>query len=301
MSLRLVRVQFRVKRAFYTGASRSGRVGAEEICEAERFLLPSARRPDIIVFVAMEIMSANILRFSRTGTFICCLVLAGALPVLAQVPPSTVERSPAYAQNVARFRLGARVEAFRQSNPISSFQLSSKLEDNIAQAALISDHPTVGYALPAGQTEVVLPLSKIENIDIVSFLNNGAAGTVTISTSNSKLAVGSPQWLQIAKQALTSKVTKIKVDPTEAKYVKFTFNVAKSGRIADLAVYSTASLTVASIALAGGGGRAVDGKDAKDFGGGKEAKEVAEGPPEEGPPPNLPEPPPFVFVPEVSP
>ena len=251
----------------------------------------------------MEIMSANILRFSRTGTFICCLVLAGALPVLAQVPPSTVEQSPAYAQNVARFRLGARVEAFRQSNPISSFQLSSKLEDNIAQAALISDRPTVGYALPDGRTEVVLSLSKIENIDIVSFLNNGAAGTVTIATSNSKLAVGSPQWLQIAKQALTSKVTKIKVGPTEAKYVKFTFNVAKSGRIADLGVYTspTPSLLVANTSLAGGSEGSTDGKDAKDFGGGKEAKEVAEGPPAEGPPPTLPDPPPFVFVPLIVP
>jgi hypothetical protein len=196
----------------------------------------------------------------------------------------SVEQSPAYAQNVARFNLGARVD------------------DKIAEAALISDHSTVGYSLADGRTDLVLSLSKIENIDIVSFLNNGAIGTVTIATSNSKLAVGSPQWHQIAKQDLTAKVTKIKVGPTEAKYVKFSFNVAKSGRIADLAVYSTASLTVANIALAGGGGgRAVDGKDAKDFGGGKEAKEVAEGPPEEGPPPNLPEPPPFVFVPEVSP
>ena len=250
----------------------------------------------------MEIMSANIFRFSRTGTFICCLVLAGALPVLAQVPPSTVEQSPTYAQNVARFRLGARVEAFRQSNPISSLQLSSKLEDNIAQAALISDHPTVGYALPDGRTELVLSLSKIENIDIVSFLNNGATGTVTIATSNSRLAVGSAQWLQIAKQALTPKVTKIKVGPTEAKYVKFTFNVAKSGRIADLGVYSTPTpnLIVANTNLAGGSEGSTDGKDVKDFGGGKEAKEVAEAP-AEGPPPTLPDPPPFVFVPLLSP
>ena len=248
----------------------------------------------------MEIMSATILRFSRIGTLTCGLVLAGVLPVSAQVPPSTVGQSPAYVQNVARFRLGARVEAFRQSNPIVSFESSSKLEDNIAQAALISDHPTVSYALPDGQTELVLSLSKIENIDIVSFLNNGAAGTVTIATSNSKLAVASPRWHQIAKQALTPKVTKIKFGPTEAKYVKFTFNVAKSGRIADLGVYSspTPSLIVANTSLADGSEGLADGKDAKDFGG-KEAKEVAEAP-AEGPPPNLPDPPPFVFVPLIS-
>ena len=222
----------------------------------------------------MEIMSAYFSRLSRIGTLTCGLLLAGGLQLFGQ--------SPVYAQNVARFNLGARVD------------------DKIAEAALIADHPTVGYSLADGRTDLVLSLSKIENIDIVSFLNNGAIGTVTIATSNSKLAVGSPQWHQIAKQDLNAKVTKIKVGPTEAKYVKFSFNIAKSGRIADLAIYSTASLTVANTALAGGSQGAVDGKDAKDFGGGKEAKEVAEGPPEEGPPPNLPDPPPFVFIPLVS-
>ena len=236
----------------------------------------------ISFLVIKEILSAHSSCFPRIGTFTCGLLLAGGLQLFGGEVIS-VEQSPAYAQNVARFNLGARVD------------------DKLAEAALISDHSTVGYSLADGRTDLVLSLSKIENIDIVSFLNNGAIGTVTIATSNSKLAVGSPQWHQIAKQDLTAKVTKIKVGPTEAKYVKFSFNVAKSGRIADLAVYSIASLTVANIALAGGGERAVDGKDAKDFGGGKEAKEVAEGPPEEGPPPNLPEPPPFVFVPEVSP
>ena len=230
----------------------------------------------------MEIMSVYFSRFSRIGTFTCGFLLAGGLQLFGGEVIS-VEQSPAYAQNVARFSLGARVD------------------DKIAEAALISDHPTVGYSLTDGRTDLVLSLSKIENIDIVSFLNNGATGTVTVATSNSKLAVGSPQWHQIAKQDLTAKITKIKVGPTEAKYVKFSFNVAKSGRIADLAVYSTASLTVANTALVGNGEGAVDGKDAKDFAGGKEAKEVAEGPPEEGPPPNLPDPPPFVFVPEVSP
>ena len=48
-----------------------------------------------------------------------------------------------------------------------------------------------------------------------------------------------------------------------------------------------------------------DGKtiaDAKDFGLGKDAKEIpAEAPPEEGPPVGLPQPPPFVFVPLVQP
>ena len=224
----------------------------------------------------MEIMSAHFSRFCRIGAIGCGILLATGLQLFAQP-------SPVYAQNIARFSLGARID------------------DNLAQVALISDHPTIGYTLPDGSSEIVLSLSKIQNFDAISFLNDGTTGTVTICTSNSKLAAASQQWHQIAKQDLTAKVTKTNVGPTEAKYVKFTFNVAKAGKIAQLAVYSRANLTVANTALAGGSQGSVDGKDAKDFGGGKEAKEVAEGPPEEGPPPNLPDPPPFVFVPELSP
>ena len=215
----------------------------------------------------MEIMSAHPSCLSRIGAVSCGIVLATVLHLSAQ-------QTALSTRNIARLDLGARVD------------------DKIAEAALISNHPTIGYSLSDGPTELVLSLSKIENIDVVSFVNNGATGTVTISTSNSKLAVASSQWHQIAKQDMTAKMTKVKLGPAEAKYVKFSFDVTKSGRISDLAVYPTATLVVAQAA--------VDGKDAKDFGGGKEAKEVAEAPPEEGPPPYLPDPPAFVFVPFLS-
>jgi len=229
----------------------------------------------------MEIMSAHFSRFSRVA-IVSAVLLTGGFQLFAGEIVSN-EKSPVYARNIARFSVGARID------------------DNLAQVALISDHPTMGYSLPDGNSELVLSLSKIENFDVISFVNQGTAGTVTISTSNSKLAVGSSQWHQIAKQDLTAKMTKINVGPTEAKYVKFTFHVANAGKIAQLAVYSNAKLTIANTALAGAGeASAVDGKDAKDFGGGKEAKEVAEAPPEEGPPPNIPDPPPFVFVPFLS-
>ena len=225
----------------------------------------------------MEIMSAHFSRFSRLTAVTGAVLLATGLQIFAQ-------QSPAYSRNIARFSAGAR------------------LDDNLAQVALISDHPTIGYALPDGTSEFVLALSKIQNFDAISFVNRETVGTVTISTSNSRLASASSQWHQVARQSLTPNVAKIKLGPTEAKYVKFTFNVTKSGRIADLGVYSTAipNLIVANTALAGGSEGASEGKD---FGSGKdakEAKEVAEGPPAEGPPPTLPDPPPFVFVPQVS-
>ena len=223
----------------------------------------------------MEIMSAPLSRFSRIGLISCGVLLASGLQLFAQ-------SSPVYARNLARFSLGARID------------------DSIAQVALISDHPSFGYTLPDGTSELVLSLTKIQNFDVVAFMNDSATGTVAISTSNSKLASASSQWHPVAKQDLTANVTKINVGPTEAKYVKFTFNVRNPGKIAQLAVYSTTKLTIANTALAGGSQGGVDPKDAKDFGGGKDAKEVAEGPPEEGPPPTLPDPPPFVFVPILS-
>jgi len=212
-------------------------------------------------------MNAQSSRVSRIGLVCCGIFFAAGLQLFAQP-------APVYARNLARLDLGARVD------------------DKIAEAALISNQPSVGYSLSDGRTELVLSLSQIENIDVVSFINNGATGAVTISTSNAKVAVASSQWHQIARQDLTSKITKIKVGPTEAKYIKFSFDVAQSGRISDLAVYQTASLTVAQ--------NVVDGKDAKDAKDFKEAKEVAEAP-EEGPPPFLPDPPTFVFIPLVSP
>src|SRR6184192_1130563 len=112
----------------------------------------------IIVFVAMEIMSASFSRFSRIGVISCVVLFATGLQLFAQ-------QSPVYARNLARFSLGAR------------------LDDNVAQIALISDHPTLGYALLGGNSELVLSLSKIQNFDVISFLNDGATGTVTISTS----------------------------------------------------------------------------------------------------------------------
>ena len=225
----------------------------------------------------MEIMSAHFSRLSRLVAVSSAVLLATGLQMFAQ-------QSPAYSRNLARFSAGAR------------------LDDNLAQVALISDHPTVGYTLPDGTSEFVLALSKIQNFDVISFANRDTVGTVTISISNSKLAAASSQWHSVTRQSLMPNVTKIKVGPTEAKYVKFTFKVAKSGRIADLGVYSTAvpNLMVANTALAGG---SEGGSEGKDFGSGKdakEAKEVAEGPPAEGPPPTLPDPPPFVFVPQIS-
>jgi hypothetical protein len=225
-------------------------------------------------------MSISLSSRGRIAPFTCWLFLGsvsglfGAELVLEKVPPITVE-----------------------------LQLSSKSEDTkTAEAALLRDDLTVGYALPKGSTTLLVSFAKIENLDSIFFLNHGAKGGVNIAISNAKLPADSPQWRNVSQQTLTSNAVKAKIGPTEAKYVRLTFNVAEPGRIAGLGIYKTASLTVANISSAGGGEIESDGKtvqEGKDFKDAKDVKEMAEAP-AEGPPITLPDPPPFTFVPLVS-
>lgn len=224
-------------------------------------------------------MSISLSSRGRIGPLTCWLFLGsisglfGADLVLEKVPPITVE-----------------------------LQLNSKSQETrTAEAALLRDDPTVGCALPKGSTTLLVSFAKIENLDSIFFLNHGAKGGVNIAISNAKLPADSPQWRNVSQQALTSNAVKAKIGPTEAKYVRLTFNVAEPGRIAGLGIYKTASLTVANISSAGRDEIESDGKtvqEGKDF---KDAKEMPAEAPAEGPPITLPDPPPFTFIPEVSP
>ena len=160
--------------------------------------------------------------------------------MLQKVPPLTVAQAPAYPENLARYDLGAKIEAAPQSTSIAGLQLSSNSEDtNTAEAALLCDDPTVGYALPNGTTALIVSFSKIENVDSIAFLNRGAKGMISIATSSAKLPVDSPQWHDVSQQELSSDLVKAKVGPGEAKYVRLTFDVTEPGRIAGLGIYST--------------------------------------------------------------
>jgi hypothetical protein len=199
----------------------------------------------IIVFVVMEIMSASSFRFVKACTLICGFSFAtgaGSFArelTLEKVPPITVEQAPAYPENLARYHSGAQVETAPHNDTTSNLVLSTSGEDeNTSEAALLCGDPTTGYALSAGSKTLVITLSKIENIDNVSFLNHGVKGSVKIATSNSKLPADSAQWHIVSEQELTGAAFHAKVGPGEAKYVKMTFSVIEPGRIASLGVYS---------------------------------------------------------------
>ena len=180
-------------------------------------------------------LSLSVRRLALSGlaaVVLCSLASysAAAELVLQKVPALTVEQAPSYPENLARYGLGAQIEVTPKG-------------DAAAEAALLAGDPTTGYDLPNGTTSVLVSLSKIENIDSVSFLQQNTKGRVTIAISNAKLPADSPQWNTIAEQDLASDAIKVKIGPSEAKYLRLTFDVNEPGRIADLGIYSTPTVS----------------------------------------------------------
>src|SRR5438067_460428 len=155
---------------------------------------------------------------------------SGADLVLQKVPPLTVAQAPNYPQNLARIDLGAQIEGDVPA-------------DCSSVTPLLSGDPASLCSLRTGATTVLISLAQIENIDSVAFLNAEAKGTVTIATSSAKLSPNSPQWHVIRQAELSSGLISARIGPTEAKYVRLTFNVSSPGRIGNPGIYSAAAVS----------------------------------------------------------
>ena len=203
------------------------------------------KRRSIIVFVDMEIMKLPF--YSRRLTSVAFLLVSTGLSlsagelVLQQVPAFTVEQSGGYPENLARYRAGAQIEAAPKSHSISDLQLG--LDQNNAEAALLCDDPTIGYALPVGKSTVLIALPKIQSVARISFLNSDARGEVSAATASAKLSPDSPQWHGVFQQPLSPEGVHADFGPGEVKYVRLSFNITQPGRIAGLGVYSSSQVT----------------------------------------------------------
>jgi hypothetical protein len=178
-----------------------------------------------------------------------CIFLFGASAMAADVvlqkaPPLTVHRVPDYPENLARYHFGAQVAATPESAPITKLRLSANGQDeNTSAAALLCDDPTTGYQIPAGISSILVALANVENIQSVSFLNDGAQGDLTISISNADVPDNSPEWHQIEKSEMVPGAVAAKIGPDEAKYVKLSFHTTHPGRIAAFGVFATPALS----------------------------------------------------------
>ena len=181
--------------------------------------------------------------------FFCGVLAAPALGlaadlVLQKAPPLTVRQAPAYPENLARYHFGADVKATPESASLAKLQLSSNGQDqNTSAAALLCDDPTTGYQLPAGASSILVSLSNIENIQSISFRNDGAQGDFTVAISNADVPENSPEWHRVGKDALPPGAVATKIGPGEAKYVRLNFNVTHPGRIAAFGVFATPALS----------------------------------------------------------
>ena len=169
--------------------------------------------------------------------------VAGDL-VLQKAPPLSIRTAPAYPENLARFHFGAEVKATPHSVPLAMLQLSSSSTDqNTAEAALLCDDPTTGYAIPAGSSSLFVSLANIENVEHLAFLNEGADGEFVVALSNANMPGQSPEWRGAGKGVMSHGPVTLKVGPGEAKYVRLDFNLSRPGRIAAFGVYATPALS----------------------------------------------------------
>jgi hypothetical protein len=191
-----------------------------------------------------------------------------------------------------------------QKVPFTVTHSTSADNVNINAASLPGDE-RAGFELAHGTTTLIVSLSKIESLDNVAFFNRETKGEVSVSISNVKLSADSPHWRQIGRQFLVDQKVKAVVGPNEAKYIKLTFKVTEPGHISSLGVYApptlAANASVSSALVESDGKTVQDSKDAKDLGDSKDIPSEGAEAPAEGPPPGLPDPPPFTFVPEIVP
>src|SRR3954452_25560590 len=213
---------------------------------ADKFHIARINRVYYPRVVAMEIIKTS----RPVSCALCCaasLALGNSSTfaadvVLHKVPALSAEKAPAYPVNLARYHFGAQIEAAPKSEKSAQLQLSTNGADqNTAEAALLCDDPTLGYALPAGTTTLLVSLPKVENLSSISLLNNGAKGSVNVAVANAKQPASN--WQTLVDQELGGNALQANVGPAEAKYVRLTFNITEPGRIAGLGIYPTARMS----------------------------------------------------------
>ena len=173
----------------------------------------------------MEIINARLLSpLGIAWVFASVTPTPAADLLLQKVPALTIEQAPLYPQNLARIDLGARVDVTPKA-------------DSVQSTALLSGDPKAGCSLSSGTHSVLISLARIEHINSCGFINVDAKGTVMIATAIANLDPASPQWRDAGKTDLSNGALTAKIGPTDAKYVRLTFDLTEAGRVSDLGVY----------------------------------------------------------------
>jgi hypothetical protein len=161
---------------------------------------------------------------------------------LAQDSVALHESNP--AKNLARMNCGAKIDCITPDGRLAAVPNAS--DTNSSAAALLMDDDTLSCPLQEGETTFIITFPKTSALDRFTFLNENAAaeGEMKIAVSNYRLAAESPKWTEVNGSVAFSRkrLFNLSMVGVEARYVKLSFRVQKSGRIAALGLYGIESL-----------------------------------------------------------
>ncbi len=192
-------------------------------------------------FPSLAIMNPNrfffrssIPKWVASGGGIFLLASAFAQPLSAQGIEFIADEAGVgrHAKNLARHHLGAKFVAMTGASAAEA-------------AVLLTEEVAVGYPLPAGFSEMVIALASIESLEGLRFANAGAAGKVTVRTSEILRDAGDAGWSseRFAVFQANDPVVKVPIGWEDAKYLHVRFDVAKPGEISTFGVFSDRDAT----------------------------------------------------------
>ncbi|MEJ7703259.1 MAG: hypothetical protein WKF47_06215 [Geodermatophilaceae bacterium] len=131
---------------------------------------------------------------------------------------------------------GAKIECITPDGREAA--VTTATEQGQSAAALIMDDDTLSCPLQEGQTTFIITLPTTSLVDRFTFLNQNATarGELKIAVSNDQLPASSPKWVEVdGRIPFTNKrLFNVSMVGVEARYVKVSFEVEKSERIASL-------------------------------------------------------------------
>jgi hypothetical protein len=296
-----------------------------------RFLLQSGGKSPTIVFVDMEIMRTFASRFTRLSA---CLAVSASSAfasdiVLQKVPDATTETASVSKANLGPQASFALVN-YKVRTSARALYVSSGSDLTLAKN-MIDDQAATSFGfLPTDNSPVaIIDLGKVSTVQRLSAVYSPRATAIDFYVLQTLPGVdgdNSPGSLKLDEKAI-AKMKAVGSAIDDGTQGRATIDIpATSGRYVMLrwtpAVHSSTAFTVAEVsAYSSSRGNLLasnrdfstarttsdskDVADSKDVGESKDQPigegPIGEGPPAEGPPPSLAPPPPFTFIPQLTP
>ena len=315
-----------------------GRFGGEKNGRPGKILIAGKRQTPYDLFVDMEIINALTCSLRKVYGPACCLLLCSASGVLAsevvlQKAPLSAAQAPT---NRAQSHLGPQATFALMNYNLRDLHAKARAlyvssgDDLTLASRMIDDQVATSFDFSAEDKSptALIDLGKVCRVRRLSAIYSARPGSIDFYVMQSLPGNDrddSTSTVKLDSNALASlKPVGSVIDDGTQGHASMEFP-ATSGRYVMLrwipAAHDDTSFTVAEVTAFGtGGGRllassgrflsnqttsertvAADAKDVPDSKDVYESKDVPEEAPAEGPPPRLPEPPPFTFIPQLLP